>query len=56
MSEYEKHSYAAEITDNESNQRMSMDVIMENIDRETAEKIIFEMEAVKEKIKNIMAE
>lgn len=55
MSEYEKRSYAAEVTCNKSGQRMSMDVIMENVDKETAGKIIFEMEAVKEKIKNIMA-
>lgn len=54
-SEYEKRSYVAEVTSNWNNQRISMDVIMENVDRETADKIVIEMEAVKEKIKGIMA-
>ncbi len=54
MQEHEKRSYVAVITGNKNNQRMSMDVIMDNIDREVAEKIIMEVEVVKEKIKSIM--
>lgn len=55
MSEHENRRYVAEITSDKNNQRMSMDVIIDNVDREAAEKIILEMEAVKEKIKYIMA-
>lgn len=55
MSEHENRRYAAEITSDKNNQRTTMDVIIENVDREAAEKIILEMEAVKEKIKYIMA-
>lgn len=56
MMERQKCSYAAEITSNELKQRILIDVILEDVDRERAEKIISEMETVKEKIKNIMAE
>lgn len=55
MSECEKRSYAAKITSDKNSQYITMDILMDNVDKEKAEKIIFEMEAVKEKIKDIMA-
>ncbi len=56
MSEHQKRSYAVEITNDNSKKRIVMDTILENIDGEMAEKIISEMESVKERVKNIMAE
>ena len=56
MNERQKRSYVAEITNSEIGQRIEVFVDLENVGREKAEKIICEMEAAKERIKNIMAE
>lgn len=56
MDEHQKHVYVAELANNDIGQRIEVCVDLQNVAKEKMEKIFREMEAVKERIKNIMAE
>lgn len=56
MDERQKHVYVAELTNSDIGQKIEVCVDLQNVAREKMEKIFHEMEAVKERIKNIMAE
>lgn len=55
MDERQKCSYTVELANHDIGQVINVYVDIENVAREKAEKIIHEMEAVKEKIEGIMA-